>query len=385
MFSWYRTRPPFSLHTSKPDITSFHTVMKAWAGCAKNLALEEDKNDIKPNIRVEKLLKVMAQLYDEDTVEWAELKPTTITYNSVLNVYKNFAAHDHAAAENANRLLELMWEMYNAGDRDVQPDKVTYDTVIHALINTSEYKFLEMAQGWLEHMYDFYSQSGNSRLRPEVHTIGAVLKSWSNLSPRHPDGAIRAQKLLDFILDQYLCNRRLAVPDATCYLLTMAAWLKSKSCCPLDRVNFIKDLLKNMERMHEAGISELRPQIAHYNVLLNACGLCRKPTINEVESERVLELALKTYRHIQESIYCEADESTYFWILLIVRNLMPQEERTKHLEDILFTCQQEGLVSKKVWWVLEDTRKGTPPSSYRSILDSWKRKVPKGKNTALRG
>jgi len=53
--------------------------------------LEEDKNDIKPNIRVEKLLKVMAQLYDEDSIEWAELKATTITYNSALNVYKNFA------------------------------------------------------------------------------------------------------------------------------------------------------------------------------------------------------------------------------------------------------------------------------------------------------
>jgi hypothetical protein len=96
---------------------------------------------------VEKLLKLMAQLYDEDSIEWAELKPTTITYNSALNVLKNCAANDRAAAENANHLLEHMWDRYNAGDRDVQPDKITYDTVINALINTNEYKFLEMAQG----------------------------------------------------------------------------------------------------------------------------------------------------------------------------------------------------------------------------------------------
>jgi len=109
--------------------------------------------------------------------------------------------------------------------------------------------------------------------------------------------------------------------------------------------------------------------------------------MNEIESERVVELALQTYRHIQESISFEADESTYFWILLIVRNLMSQEERTKHLEEIFFTCQQKGMVSKKVWWVLEDARKdaeGAPPDSYRSIPDSWKQKVSKGNNTALR-
>jgi hypothetical protein len=176
----------------------------------------------------------------------------------------------------------------------------------------------------------------------------------------------------------------------------MAAWLKSESCHPLDRVKFIKDLLKNMERMHEAGISELRPTIAHYNVLLNACGLCRKSKIEEIEAERVIELALQTYRHIQESALCKADESTFFWMLVIVRNLMRQEERTKHLKDIFSTCQQEGMVSKHVWGVLWGDRlkdfafsiiqnsEGAPPESYRSVPASWKRKLSKGKSTVLR-
>jgi hypothetical protein len=377
MFFMYRTLPPLSLY--KPNSTSFHTVIKAWAGCAKNLS-EKDKNDVKPSNRVEDLLNLMAKLYEEDPVVWAELKPTTLTYNSVLCVLKNSAKNDRNAAEKANNLLEFMWEMYEeTGERDVQPDKVTYDTVIHALINTNQYKLLERAQHWLEHMYESYSKSGDKSLMPEVHTVGVVLKSWSKWSRQYPDGAMRTQKLLDFVQDQYLRNRRLVFPDATCYLLTMAAWLKSKTCSSVDRIKLINDLLRNMERMYKSGISEARPKTAHYNIVLNACGLCQKHELDVDESERIVALAVQIYQQLRESASYETDESTYFWMLSVVRNLVPEEQKMNRFEEIFLACQEEGLVSRHVWMLVEEgmQKEGSTPSSYGSVPASWKRKLSK--------
>ena len=153
MFTKYRSLSPLSSSNLKPNSTSFNTVIKAWAGCAKTVASQKNINEINPSDRADKVLQLMTRLYEEDPVEWEQLRPKKITYNSVLSVLSCCAKHDWSSAEKADRLIEMMWNTYEeTGELDVQLDNVTHDTVIHALTNTNRYESIVRAHQWLEYM-----------------------------------------------------------------------------------------------------------------------------------------------------------------------------------------------------------------------------------------
>ena len=356
MFIQHRSSSSISTSTVKPNSSSFHTVIKAWARCATKPASDTNRNAVKPSDRAEQLLQLMEQLYEEDPMEWRDLKATTLTYNSVLSVFSHSAVQDRTAAERAESILGHMKDLYEAtGDTSVKPNNITYDTVIQAWAKSRGCEAPLRAQQLLEHMYELYTQRGDKALKPGIYTVGSVLHAWSKASSERPDGAQRAQELLEWIQHQHQQNHRLVQPDTVCYLSTMAAWLKSQSCSSLDRVKHTHDLLSRMENLCQAGNIQSRPNTVCYNIVLNACALCRLQDIGPEEAERIVALAVRTCQQLRESKYCEADESTYYWIIKALQNLLPpDEQRMEYFEELFESCRQEGLVSNFVWLAMTD-------------------------------
>jgi hypothetical protein len=73
------------------------------------------------------LLLEMLEQYDMGN---NNVKPNTITYNSVIDAWAN--SKDPNAGIRAEAILQRMEEQYKMGNRDVEPNTLSYNSAINA-------------------------------------------------------------------------------------------------------------------------------------------------------------------------------------------------------------------------------------------------------------
>jgi pentatricopeptide repeat protein len=266
-----------------PDVVSFNSVLKAWQSDPVQ-ALEFWKTasagqGLQLNVRSYNTLILSlakAGLFDQALLVLRQMQetaansssfsamiilPDRITYNTVLLAAA--VSRDTAAAEAAEGLLREMME-----SEYLQPDTISYNTVIDAWSNLAE---PERAEYWLQQLIassaSSSSPSSSSRrktgekVRPDVYSFTTVIQAWAVTGG--PKACLRAWDILQDMLQE-----------------------KNDDAQPVDALQLqgpnklLRDMLDDGAPPSDA--LQLRPNKVTYTVVMHA--LCRNGELTKAQS-----------------------------------------------------------------------------------------------------
>jgi hypothetical protein len=148
-------------HQVFPDLTSYNTVLHAWASSMHTKASD----------RAQELLRQMKNLSDKKYSSTINIRPDIISYNTVCDAIAKSRKED--SAENILRIIE---EMKQCG---IEPDTTSYNTLLSAYIRSGSKTASNHAEAVLSMMHSLYD-SGNERVKPDLVSLLANSAKFTN-------------------------------------------------------------------------------------------------------------------------------------------------------------------------------------------------------------
>jgi pentatricopeptide repeat protein len=257
--------------TVKPDMISFHSVLKA---CAKS-------RDPKAGERAESILHKMKELYQSGQLE--TVKPDARTYSTVLGIW--VGSNINRAAERAVAILDEMEDLHKAGHEDIQPDKFCYISIIGLLCKQDD-KAAE-AEQILRRMNDM-------GLTPTLELCNSVLNCWTKSSSK------LAGKRAEALLQDMLQDSFQVIPDTASYTIVINAYARVGNP---DRAETIFNEM--LQQYVASGRNRIKPNTRAFCAVLNA--LSRSGSL--IAAERA-ELVLIRMQELYDSNECDSKPNT---------------------------------------------------------------------------
>lgn len=232
----------------RPNAVSFGAVLAGYARCGGKIRAAQV---------AEGLLEEMEQIYSsssssqlqdhEEEEDEREIKPTTYCVNSVLNAWSQAAAYTYGkqasdAAHRAETILVRMEDLYRKGRIELKPNTISYNTVISAFARSGAYKAAEKAEAILRHM-DYLRKSSEievndddkimsqkysfQHIQPDAISFNAVIHAWAR--SKHKYAPKRAEAILVHMGKLYSSGETNIRPDVTTYSTVINAWARSAS------------------------------------------------------------------------------------------------------------------------------------------------------------
>jgi hypothetical protein len=125
----------------------------------------------------------MLELFDAGNLD---VKPNTVTFNSVIFAWAK--SGDPSAGKRAEAILHQMQKMSKAKNqnRSISPNVVTYTSIISAWSNSKNQLGAERASANLDHMKKL-AAAGDVKCQPNKFTYKAVIRAW--FQSGHPETA----------------------------------------------------------------------------------------------------------------------------------------------------------------------------------------------------
>ena len=293
----------------RADVVSVTKVVGAWSRSrdrnaparaeelvAKITQIADDDNrlDLRPNAYTYNALincfarrgmTDKAEEYLEAVQSLPGVQADAVTYNSVINAH---ATSRRGKRDGADRALELLEEMKASSDRSVQPDAITYGSVIKCLTNAGGKANAERAEELLNELERLYDESGrDDRLASNTIIYNSVLDAFASI--RGGGGIARAEAILDRMEDLRAAGGSDVSPDAFTFSSLIKAWASASTGS--DRKNMKNDnesdksdsdllgrsaaeraqqLLDRMEQLHRDGDDNVKPTTVVYNSVITA-------------------------------------------------------------------------------------------------------------------
>jgi pentatricopeptide repeat protein len=131
--------------------------------------------------------------------------PDIVMYNIVLKGW--------AAAANGKQAAAFFQHRIN------NPDIVSYNSVINAFCKEGN---PDAAEEWAKLLVDLFCKDSNESIRPQPTTFGPILSAWRQSRDR--EAAVRAEKVLRWMLDLYKEKILLQKPDFRSYNTIVDCW-----------------------------------------------------------------------------------------------------------------------------------------------------------------
>jgi PPR repeat len=173
--------------------------------------------------RAQQLMDLQEQLWREHRID--ECKPTKFNYHALIMAWVN--SPDAGSAQNARRVLQKLEDSFRSGDADMKPTTVTYNAVIDAYAKAAEKRNLDdptsspgepndgspesQAEELLRHMEGLHRTGANADARPNVRSFNSVLNVWAKSG--RADAADRAQEILTLMESMYQSGNEEVRPD----------------------------------------------------------------------------------------------------------------------------------------------------------------------------
>ena len=187
--------------TVQPSVRTFTACVSAWARSGLPQAPEE----------ADRVVERMKQLDDEGTL--LNVAPNLVTYNNLIECWTKSKRRD--AAEHCENVLKVL-----ETSRTLQPDRISYNTVIYAWVHVS--KQAERAEAVLRRMYQSY-KSRNASARPDLDSYHYVLEGLMKTAVNDDQAPLKAQMYLKRIKSSGL------TPNLRSYNLVLACWARSNA------------------------------------------------------------------------------------------------------------------------------------------------------------
>jgi hypothetical protein len=113
----------------------------------------------------------------------ADVQPNTITFNTAISAWGN--GQDPQRVVRAQALFQEMKKSYRSGVREVKPDVVTYNSMIQVLINSDD----PLATG--EQADKYFQEMKNENIKPNPFVYVNMIKAWSKREDRKAEERIK--------------------------------------------------------------------------------------------------------------------------------------------------------------------------------------------------
>jgi pentatricopeptide repeat protein len=327
----------------KPNLVSFTTCIAAWARCKDENAPEKAERlldtlielykesgdkDFEPTVEAgNAVITAWARAYRLDSTERAILtfeklknfaEPDQITYNAVLSAYSKAGM-----GRKATEMLEWMEEISETDDgRKLQPDIISYNSVLAALAKDPEAGSNERAEALLERM-ERLSKSGKTYARPNKISFTTVIDAWSRWE-------IEGQALKAYAL------------------------------------------VTKMIKKYEAGDHSMKPDVFVFSVLMKACGRTRGVL---KDKHNALSMAFDAMKVLETTEFGPPNHIAFLTLMRAVKQLLRHEpERAKILASVFERCAKGGYVANQVIAEAQESRE--LEFVIKQLHPNWIRNVP---------
>jgi len=201
-------------------------------------------------------------------------------------------------------VLQRLEDLYESGRNELQPDTISYNTVIDALAQCAEPGVEQRAEQLLERME-----------HPDQLSFNSLLNCWAR--SRAPKAAQRADSILRHWENRFVEGSTELEPDVTAYNTVLTAWARSKNAD--GAVENTQQLLNRMEKAYRRGNSRAAPNAISYNIAISALTNSNDPGA----ADRALKI-LETMKQLDEDgrSNCRPDCVTYTSIINVVAKHM---------------------------------------------------------------
>lgn len=201
-----------------------------------------------------------------------------------------------------------MEDLYVEGRIELQPDIISYNTVLDIFAQTSytDRTAARKAEELLERMGSMYSDDSalvgkrtkrRRSCRPNDISYSTVLNCWARL--RDALSAHRAEAIINHIEEKFKVGSATFQPDVQAYNTVLAAWARSPISNANDKnrnsnsaVDRTMKLLNQMEIAYQRGTNTVaRPNTFRYNILSNA--MAQASQYDQLAANRALEILHK--------------------------------------------------------------------------------------------
>ena len=253
--------------TCPPDVVTYNSLLYVHSslaarpfqgekGNAASLAASHSKD-------AAAVLRAMEERYSK--TNRPDVQPDTISYATVLHSYANVGN-----AKEAQRILEHMERLSqtNGWKGRVEPNTICFNSTLHALSKSKENDAPHRAEALLQRMERLAVSHPELGIRPDTISWSAVIATWARSNAR--DGAERAEELLQRTLREYEeGNNDHVKPDIITHNTVLDAWAKQsarrKGRAALEAAQRADSLVAEMERG-----GTIKPCTISYNILIDA-------------------------------------------------------------------------------------------------------------------
>jgi hypothetical protein len=337
-----------------PDQMCFDSVLQSWSRNSHKRAPEY----------AETLLGTMETMSTSNkNHKHHVVRPRTLSFNAVLGAWGRAITHlpsspsaTSSAVAKANAhawhracdILSFMEKLYHVeGNKNVEPDRVSYHIVMSAL-----------------------ARSGDPNAAPKADTILKFVEQ------KHKEGKLSWK------------------PDTLLFNSAMGCWAHSNMADAYRKSRSILD--RQIHHFHN-GCEQCRPDVYGFTSVLSSCA---SASGDKATKAKAFNVALATFQQLlrQQEEYGQPNHVTYGTMMKCIANLLPPSspERKKWTERIFRDCASRGMVGGMVLSRLREASssaeeykelmmghtKTTIPSKWtRNVNEKnvYRRKIPVGK------
>lgn len=243
-------------HQCKPDSMTYNVVLEALSKQSK-MEFQKHKTYSKTIKRAEGIFEDMHTLWRDSN---ANVRPDTITYNIILDMYGNLKETAKADAI-FHKLLE---------NDSIHPDIITFNSMLHALINSNDHSFMRKAMEMIEEMAhnDPASPSGKLGIKPDQLSYNIVASGWAKKVATNKNAILEIEKLLSLFESCLVDTSNDFKPTNSLYNICIDAWAKSNSPNAISKCQGLFDRMNALSK--ELKEPNLRSDTVSYTTLINA-------------------------------------------------------------------------------------------------------------------
>ena len=191
------------------------------------------------------------------------VQPDIVTFNSVILAWSKSSHPDSAIR--AEGILKRLGDLHNKGFLlDVQPDVVSYNSIIHSYAKSRHRGAATNAERLFKELTSLLRSTKDSRYKPDLITYSSLLNAFANTGR-----ADRAEEILLRMQKRYKSNPRSnPCPDTSCFNQVLYAHARSKRSDAGKRAEMLLRLMDDMPS--ERASDKIQPDTQSYNIALFA-------------------------------------------------------------------------------------------------------------------
>lgn len=248
MHEWYEC----GNESVKPNIITYNALIKVWVKSRHPEGTE----------RIESIMRHMGDV---------GIHPDRVSYNQLMNAYANRSGDDPSAPERAESVLRHLAQRYEAGEKHMKPDLISFSIIMKAWSNSPVEGAAERAEEFLRYMQDVYESTGDEGIRPNAVCFATAIQAWiknaSSGSSSSPDAAIRAANLLEEVHDLQRAGVKDMKLQKQIYFDILQLLAKSRSA---NAGQVAERLLLHLQSLAEQGHTHMSPSTKFFNLTIRA-------------------------------------------------------------------------------------------------------------------